>query len=124
MIFKDQKLELEWLLIPFPLRVIAEDFATKAKKEFNIDSVVTRILEKIDGSSGVHEDHRGLDFRDQHGASFLFSEEQRIEMLTYINKKYQRFDGKPTIIWHSFNGGAFHFHLQIPRDVLAYVPKT
>lgn len=122
--FKTEQVEKEWLMIPFPLRIIAEDFATKSKNEYNIECTVTRILEKVNGSSGVHEDYRGLDFRDQHGGSFLFSEAQRNEMLEYINEKYKRFDGKPSMIWHSFNGGAFHFHLQIPRDVLAYVKKA
>lgn len=81
---------------------------------------VTRVFEYIKTSSGVHEDKRAFDFRDEFLMEFTFTEEERNFILEEINEKYKRNDGKQTIIWHSFKGNPHHFHVQIARDNLAY----
>ena len=87
-----------------------------------VDPVVTRILEKIDGSSGVHEAGRAIDFRshyrDHTGAlKKLYSDQDVDRFLDLMNTKYKRNDGRKTMIHHSFNNGPLHFHLQSPSNI-------
>lgn len=95
-------------------------FIEKLSLEWGIDPVITRVLEKIEGSSGVHEAGRAIDFR-----SSMYSEEQIVILLDRVNRKFWRKDGKRTLIHHSFRGGAPHFHLQEPSrpDVLVIAPE-
>lgn len=86
-------------------------FFERCSMEWGIEPVITRVLERIDGSSGVHEAGRAIDFR-----SSIYTEEQIVKLLDLVNRMYRRKDGKRTLIYHQFNGGAFHFHLQTPSN--------
>ena len=62
MIFKEEKLQAELHSRHTLLQQMAADFESLSRS-FGIEPVVTRILERIVGSSGVHEDGRGIDFK-------------------------------------------------------------
>lgn len=115
--YKTPNLEFELKHSPQSLIDVAEYF-DELCEDLGISPVVTRVWEKIDGSSGVHEAHRAIDFRDEtihNGVSqFTFTKHQREKIIEMINKKFPRYDGKPTAIHHSFNGAPHHFHLQVP----------
>ena len=98
---------------PVILKWLIEDFCTTSIA-WGINPVCTRILEPIEGSSGVHEDYRAADFRQEYIGKRLYSAKQERDMLNFLNKRYPRNDGFKTAICHSFMGGPRHFHLQIP----------
>lgn len=115
--FKTESLEDEYISRPRRLREICEKFDELSKKH-KITATVTRVLERIDGSSGVHEAGRGVDFRNEviakNGSVFLYDSKTSKTIVDELNTLYPRTDGKKVCIHHSFNGGAYHFHIQIP----------
>lgn len=115
MIFKDdsEKLKHEYAQLPAMLQVMCEWFRGLCVAHFKKDPIITRIKEKIDGSSGVHEAGRAVDFRNQHGNDFMFSSEETRFLVSEMNRRFPRTDKKLTMIHHSFNNGPYHFHLQI-----------
>lgn len=82
--------------------------------------IITRVKENITDSSGVHEDNRAFDARNEFDGGRLYNEEQTKKIVDYMNDKYKRYDGKPTCISHSFNGGPVHFHVQIAALTKTY----
>jgi len=110
--FKEEHLKEEFKSRPEHLIKMTRDFV-KLSRAFSIEPVVTRVLERIDGSSSVHEAGRAIDFRDEHVGLRLYTRDQVGIILTEINGKYRRKDGKPTLLHHSFAGGPYHFHLQL-----------
>lgn len=119
MIFKRKELEAEYAELSPALKEMVEYFC-KVSHFFSVEPVVTRIFEKIDGSSGVHEDRRAIDFRDEtigpHNVRhFLYIVSARRALLESVNELFQRKDGKKSLIWHSFRGMPHHFHLQIEK---------
>lgn len=122
--FKEVNLENEFKQSPILLQIIANDFSDYCLDHFNIVVMCTRIKEIVHGSSGVHEAGRAIDFRDEHPTgNFRFSDEQESEVCRYINQKYERNDGLPTIIFHSFCEGPKHVHLQIAESNMVYCKK-
>ena len=113
MIFKTEKIMKEYRDAPIVLQIIGEDF-NQMSRSFGIEPVLVRVLEHIYGSSGVHEDYRGLDFRNEHKGIFLYTNNQATVIVDYINGTYPRDDGRVTCFYHSFRGNPKHFHLQIP----------
>lgn len=94
-----------------------DDFST----ELGVNAVVTRVREAVEGSSGVHEVGRAVDFRDEYDkGKFLYVHEQREKIVSLLNLRYARRDGKPTCLWHSFKGGPHHFHIQIAAEESVY----
>jgi hypothetical protein len=122
MIFKDPIIEKEYSGCPLLLKIIVGDLEQFSKDKYNIEPVMTRVLEAIPGDSSVHEDYRAVDIRQQHDGSFMYTPEQQQEILDYINTKYKRNDNKPTALCHSFNGSPYHFHIQVAVFVKAYMP--
>lgn len=120
--FKTPQVQKEFEEATLILQLLAEDFV-KLSNHFGIIPVMTRVLEDIPGATSVHPAGRALDFREEYQGSFLYTPEQRVHIVEFINKKWMRNDGKPTIIWHSFNGGPHHFHLQLASDVMVYKKK-
>ena len=110
--FKEPRLKDQLETAPTLLKLAAEEFAALVAK-FGKTAVVTRVTDPVEGESGVHLDHRAVDFRDEFDGKFLFSEKERLAILNYINARFPRNDGKDTIIWHSFDGGPHHFHVQV-----------
>lgn len=93
--------------------------------------MVTRVLGRIDGDSGVHAAHRAVDFRDEvrhpgqdpddkNDSTYLYNEDHRNYLLAYLNHLYSRKDGRKTVLWHSFNNAPFHFHIQIAPNLAIY----
>lgn len=124
--FKTESLRNELLYSPALLFIIANHFDMMSSY-FRKRMVITRVWEKIDGSSGVHEAHRAFDVRDEFEGIYLFNEKEREMIIKSLNAKYPRTDGKEVCIWHSFKGGPHHFHIQIPADPksieIAFLPK-
>lgn len=100
--------------MPLSLKIIVLDFAKASQKLFNITPTITRILEKVEGSSGVHEDFRAVDIRDEYKGSFTYQKWMTNFLINYINKKYPRLDAFKVLIHHSFSKGPYHFHFQVP----------
>lgn len=119
---KDPSLESEWASAPVFLKEIMIDF-DRISRRLGIDPVITRILQRIGGSSGVHEDGRALDVRDEYQGKHTYNQTQRDALVNYINARYPRNDGYLTCIHHGFQGGPEHFHIQIARDMLKYIIK-
>lgn len=113
--FKGKQVQKEFEEAPRKLKEIAFAFE-KLSQMFGIDPLVTRVKEKIEGSSGVHEDGRALDFRDEYAGTFTYTQEQREVIMRFLELMYPRTDAKKLIIWHSFNGGPRHFHLQVMHE--------
>lgn len=118
-LFKSNKVKDEFYEAPLLLQYISEDFIRKSI-QFGIEPVVTRVLEKVVGSSGVHESYRAVDFRDEFMGKRLYEAHHVEELLNYINSKWYRNDGKPTLVHHSFNGNPYHFHLQMALNTMTY----
>lgn len=110
---KHPELLRELMSRPQKLQKIARDFETLSMM-FDIEPVITRVLEKIDGSSGVHEDGRGVDFRNEHDGTFLYNLDEAEALCSFINALHPREDKYKVLIHHSFKGGTNHFHMQIP----------
>jgi len=116
MLYKHPHLKDELENASVVLQLLAMSFEL-VSESLGIIPVVTRILEKVSGSSGVHEDYRAIDFRDECDGKFLYEKEDIDYILNEINSKWPRNDGKPTCIHHQFQGGPYHFHLQLPREI-------
>ncbi len=120
MIFKKSYMEEQFGETPVLLQLIAFEFE-KICKGFKIEPVITRVTDIVEGSSGVHEAGRAFDIRDEHPKKiFVFEHRQRIMLIECLNSKYSRKDKKPTILWHSFKGGLYHFHIQVSHLLSNY----
>ncbi len=117
--FKTEELREEFHSRSTLLQFMAQDFE-QLSLSFGIDPTVTRVLETVTGSSGVHEAGRGIDFRDEHDKKRLYSDEQVRTILEVINKKFRRNDEYKTLKHHGFNGGPKHWHLQLAPLLSAY----
>lgn len=115
--FKLPKHRIQYANTPLFLRLILEDADNFAKSNFGKELVVTRVSDRVEGESGVHGDFRAVDVRDQFKGEFTFTENERKAIVHYINAKYPRKDKYAVCLWHSFDGGAYHFHFQVPRDM-------
>ncbi len=116
--FKEDKLKEELQNAPRILKNIVFDF-NKVSLLFEIDITITRILGKIKGDSGVHDDYRAVDIRDEHKGIYVYNMDQRRALFHFVNGKYPRTDNYLTCIWHQFKNkdGTLdpgHFHIQIP----------
>lgn len=118
--FKQIHLEQQYEMLPSKLKEICEYFAKISINHHGVMPVVTRILDPVAGESGVHQAYRAVDFRNQfyvgNSPRFLYPMEVVEIIVDDINTKYPRKDGKLVCIHHSFKGGPFHWHLQIPIE--------
>lgn len=120
--FKDVSLEDQYIRRPAELLQICDDF-NALSEFFNIEPVVTRVLEKIDGSSGVHEAGRAVDFRDEHLDKYTYTDAQATLIAAMLNLKYARHDGKKTALFHVFDGGPRHCHIQLAPSLDKYIKQ-
>lgn len=119
--FKSPEMKEELNNACIALKNVAYTFANLSM-DVGVEPVVTRVLEKVEGESGVHQDYRAIDFRNEHDGKFLYTADQIKHLVEAMNKLFPRDDGKLVCIHHAFvdhnhpeNGaGQFHFHLQIP----------
>jgi hypothetical protein len=122
--FKENHLIEQYENSPALLKVIVRSFECMSQ-EFGVDPVITRITDRVKGESGVHPANRAIDIRSQFGGASLYTDTQILALVNYINAIYMRKDNYHTIIHHSFNGGPYHFHIQIPShqtDILTLTP--
>jgi hypothetical protein len=111
--YKTPDCETQLKASPTKLQEIA-DYFVHLSEGYGVDPCVTRVWDAVSGDSGVHEAHRAVDFRDEHDGRSLYTTGQVLAIVTDIKRKYPRDDGKLTCLHHSFQGGLYHFHLQIP----------
>jgi hypothetical protein len=121
--FKQPHMKDQYNASPKKLLEVCEAFNQLSLKE-GIEPVVTRVTDPVAGESGVHTQHRAVDFRneftDGQSKKRLYPIETVDHIVNTLNAKFPRTDGKPVALHHSFKNGAFHFHLQIP---IAWVTK-
>ncbi len=117
MIFKAEHMESQYRERPKRLKEIIEFFDAICESRGK-EAVITRVTDPVDGESGVHPAGRAVDCRNETRykteCAFLFSLAEAKEIEELINRKFPRKDGKKTCIHHSFDGGPYHFHFQIP----------
>lgn len=115
--FKKPELRQQLLEAPTLLRFVAQEFEWISRR-YGKEPVVTRVTERIDGSSGVHSLGRAFDVRDVHGGKHHYTDAEREAIINHINAVFPRKDGYKTCIWHSFQGGPGHFHCQVSADTM------
>lgn len=122
MLFKHDHIEKELEGACPALQAIARTFEELSMK-LGIEPVITRILDPVTGESGVHQDYRAIDFRNEMGVGGprLYTDEQAELLVKQMNLRFPRKDGLKTCIHHAFinhqgRGGRapYHFHTQIP----------
>ena len=122
--FKKPEIEAELISAPVFLIMMAEMFDLESKEKFGQEGIVTRILEPVQGESGVHTDHRAIDFRNEFEGGRLYTDEQVKYLVEFMNNQFPRNDGKVTCIHHSFAGGPHHFHIQLATLTKTYGPSV
>lgn len=119
-------MEEQYKEAPLALRAIAEYFAQLSANN-GVIAFVTRITDPVKDDSGVHEQGRAMDLRNEYiiGQSkrWLYPQETVEEIVNAINTKYPRDDGHYTCIHHAFEGGPYHWHIQIPYSWLRPVER-
>jgi hypothetical protein len=111
--FKDLKLQDELYHTPTLLQVMAEWLDQLSIGHFGKEIEITRVFEKVNGSSGVHEAHRAFDARDEHAGGHYYKPEEIAFLVSEMNRRFPRTDGKQSCIHHSFHGGPHHLHVQV-----------
>lgn len=119
-VFKEEYMEEQFDGRSDLLKQMCYDFISLSEL-FGIEPVVTRVTDSVDGSSGVHEAGRGVDFRDEFLGLRKYSDAQASLICAFLNLKYQRKDGKKTCIHHTFGAGPLHFHIQEAPSMDKYV---
>lgn len=124
MLFKTKREEKELKEACPALKLVADYFVYLSINNCGVVPVVTRILRPVEGESGVHQDYRAIDFRDEQGVGGprLYTPAQVTLLVTAMNKKFPRNDGKSVCINHAFTNhlvpeskrAPYHFHIQIP----------
>ena len=114
-------MESQFEILPEKLKEICNAFIT-ISEEHLVDPVITRVSDPVEGESGVHTQHRAVDFRNQYFNGkhnvWLYSQETVDAIVNEINSRYPRNDGKLVCLHHSFKGEPSHFHLQCDYDWL------
>ena|ERR1035437_267318 len=115
--FKQPQMEDQYDKLPHKLQDVCNFFLTLSEEHL-VEPLVTRVTDPVVGESGVHPAHRAVDFRNQYfdgkNNVWLYNQETIDEILKAVNNEFPRTDGRLVAIHHSFQGGMFHFHLQIP----------
>lgn len=118
--FKSDIVQNEFFSTTIFLQQMAIDMDNYCKKRFNKEIFITRVKEKVEGATAVHDDGRAFDVRSEFEGVKLFDSFEVASILDFMNTKYRRNDKIPTCIHHSFNGGPYHFHVQIAALTKAY----
>lgn len=118
--FKSPEMQVQLVKSSIVLQLLVYDAESFITTHFKKQAIVTRVWDSFPGESGVHPDKRAIDLRDEHEGERLFTDLEINSIINYLNGKWQRNDGKPTALHHSFQGGPLHLHLQIPISTKAY----
>lgn len=96
---------------------IAQDFELLSYQIAGVEPVVTRVADPVVGESGIHTMRMAFDARyTQEGNNPIYEEGDAVKIMDQINAKYERADGRKTVILH---GDPVHFHFQVsprPKD--------
>lgn len=122
MIFKTESAHEQYPKLPPLLRHMMDELSEMCST-WNIEPFCTRVADPVTGDSGVHEVYRAIDIRDQFDGEHVFTEDQIGQVVSYFNDKYRRTDGKPTCLYHSFQGGPYHLHFQQAPALSRYVDQ-
>lgn len=106
--FKEPHLKDQYEARPKALKEVCEYFV-QLSDVFGIPALVTRVTDRVEHESGVHPAGRAVDFRSR-----TFTDAQCKAIVNAINAKFPRIDGKLVAIHHCVDGGAWHYHFQIP----------
>ena len=129
--FKKETLKKEWNNAPLTLKVVATEIDLYMQSKYKKEMVVTRILGRLSGDSGIHAMGLALDARVQYWDTptgkweKLFTDKEAREIESHFNKKYPRTDGYNVILYH--NDGvstAPHFHIQAAPLTIAMRTET
>lgn len=101
--------------------------------EMGFDVMITSMVRPantVPGESGVHATGRAIDFVpvENHNSGPVTVREMT-EITDFLNRRFQRDDGKLMFLYHSVDGGGgYHFHIQIQStkdytDLKGIVPK-
>lgn len=120
MIFKEEYMREQFESRDPELKQIVSDFVALSMF-FGIVPVMTRVTDNVDGSSGVHEAGRAVDFRNEYLGKKTYTDSQISLICAMLNLKYARKDGKMTVINHSFANGPVHVHIQQASSNIFYV---
>jgi hypothetical protein len=117
--FKTPEMQEQLNKTPIILREIAIFMDDLIKTTFKREMTITRVTDPVEGESGVHLCFRAFDVRNEHINStgnqvFLFEPAEAQYIVDTINHAYNRQDSFKTCLHHSYAGGFWHFHVQIP----------
>lgn len=124
MFFKKEYLKTEFDNAPTQLQTIICDAEKFSRDTFGKSIVITRILGSIPNDSGVHSQYRAVDLRNVYKGVPLYTESQATLFKDWLNEKYKRLDGYKTCLYHGFNGGPKHLHIQIPAKTTDLRPAS
>lgn len=71
-------------------------------------SLYSQATRKVTNSA--HTTYEAVDLR-----SWTFTDSERDEIVSYLNKKYKNANGKPVAMCHAIPGGTIHFHIALYR---------
>lgn len=113
--FKIDRLEGQYQATPARLQEICQHLEALLA-EIGKPAIVTRVTDPVDGESGVHRDFRAVDFRYQYCGVYPYPREQAEKIKDELNRAFPRKDRFQVCVLHSFQGGAYHYHVQIPLE--------
>jgi len=116
LIFKHPNIELEFQNAPLMVQFVVLRFVELSVTMYGIQPVITRILDPVAGESGVHNQYRAADVRNEFMGIHMYTKEQSDTLVMLINQEFRRIDGFETVIMHSFKGNPAHFHFQTPHE--------
>ena len=125
MIFKLPRYKKEFDAAPILLRIMVQDADSLCRHRFKKELVITHVLDTgigYAGSTKVHKDYRATDARNEYRGEFMFDKGEIEILVDYINLKYKRNDGYPSLYHHSYKGDPYHLHIQVAADTKAYMP--
>jgi hypothetical protein len=115
-LFKEEKLRDQLQKADPRLWNMAENFDRVSQEIAGLEAVITRVTDPVAGESGVHPAGRAFDVRNESRERRRYTDHQVTRIVHRMNELYPRGDGKPSCIHHSFQGGPWHFHLQLQRE--------
>lgn len=123
MIFKEEHMKAQLEGCSERLQAIARFVDQTSRQVAGKEIVITRVTDPVCGESGVHLAKRAFDCRHQTSEGFYYTADQVEAIVKAIIARYPRNDGHETALCHSFQGGMFHVHVQIPAVIPASWPE-
>lgn len=121
---KNKDLITQFDEIPTLLQLVVEEADRYSQEKYGQELLLTSIWRKKTTDSGVHQAWRAVDARDEFKDTLTspsqrqFTDSQVRDIVSHINGKFPRIDGKKTCIHHAVEGGMLHFHFQVSAHML------